>query len=82
MDGSHQHIDLLDGIVKSKRRARRCWHAEALHHGHRAMMPGAHRHPFLVENRADIVRVHVIQDKRQHAGFFFSGANNAQAVDA
>ena len=82
MDGSHQHIDFLDGIVKSKRRARRRRHAEALHHRHRAMMPGAHRHAFLIENRADIMGMHVIQNKRQHAGFFFGGADDAQAVDA
>ena len=44
-------------VVERERSARRCGHAEELHHRHRAVMSGAHRDAFGVENRAEVVRV-------------------------
>jgi len=78
MQTAHHHVDLFRCIVKRKRSPRRRRHAETLHHGHGAMMAGPHCDTLLIQNRADVVGVNVIDHEGDHAGFFFRGADDAR----
>ena len=44
-------------------------------------MAGTHGNAFVIENRADIVRMHAADDKRQDACLVAGGADQAQAAD-
>ncbi len=49
-------IDFGAGVVQRERSARGGWNAEELHHRLRAVMSGADRDAFAIEDRADVVR--------------------------
>ena len=42
-------------------------------------MAGANGDSFLIENRADVVRVDAVDHEREHAGLFFRGADQSNA---
>ena len=42
------------------------------------MMACANRDSFLIENRSDVVGMHMIKHKRKHAGFFLGGTDDSQ----
>ncbi len=44
-------------------------------------MSGSDGDAFLIQNRADVVRVNVVNHERQHAELFTRGADNAHAFD-
>src|SRR3546814_11318052 len=52
--------------------------SDLLHHRHRAMVAGADGHAFMVEDRAEVVRVDVVQQERLHARSHRRGADEAQ----
>src|SRR5437763_593686 len=56
-------------------------HAEVLHDGLRAVMACAYGDALLVEYRADIVRVHLVNHKREHARLLARVADDADALD-
>src|SRR6185295_1670100 len=58
-------VDVVGRVVKSQRGARRRGHAETLDERLGAMMPGPYRDAMLVENGADVVRVHPVHDERK-----------------
>ena len=73
MNALHQQINLFSSIIQGKRGSRGGWHTETLHRRHRTVMARTHRHPFLIQDRTDVVSMNVIKDKRHDAGFFFRG---------
>src|ERR1041385_6847430 len=80
-DRAREHVDLFSRVVEGKRRARGSRHVESLHDWLRAVMPGAHGDAFLVEDRADVVWMNVIDHKRKHARFVLCSADDAHAFD-
>src|SRR5437764_15242192 len=56
-------------------------HAEVLHDGLRAVVSGAYGDALLIEYRADIVRVHLVNHKREHARLLARVADDADALD-
>src|SRR6202158_3688430 len=70
LDRACQNVHLLFRVVESKRRTRRGWYVKSLHHRLGTMMPGTNSDALLIQNRADVVRMNVVNDKRKHTGFF------------
>src|SRR3972149_12289425 len=57
-DARYQRVDFRHGVIERERRTRRRRNPEALHHRLRAVVAGADRHTLLIEQRADVVRMH------------------------
>src|SRR5215510_8418542 len=66
-DGLQQHIDFIDGIVDIKARTTRAIDAEDTHEGHGTVVSSTNSHTTLVQNRGHIVRMQVLDVKRDHA---------------
>ena len=81
MDGLDHYVDLRCSVIKRERRPHRGRHAEALHYRHRAVMSGTYGNALLIENRADVVRMNVIDDERNDSGFLLSRADDSHRVD-
>ena len=60
----HQRVDLLGDGVAVERGPRAGRHAELLVERHRAVVARPHRHPFVVEDGGDVVRVEVTEGER------------------
>ena len=63
-------INFFSRVIKRERRAGRRRHVKELHHRLCTMMAGTDGDALLVEDRADVVRVNVLDRKRQNARFF------------
>ena len=61
-----QAVELVARVVEGQRGPRRGRNAEAIHHRLRAVMTDAHGDAFAIEDRADVVRVHTVEDEGQH----------------
>src|SRR5207302_4228849 len=81
LDRLRQRIDLFLRVVESKRGARRGRDVESFHHRLGAVMTGANGDAFLIQNRADVVRVNVVNHEGQHAQLFTRGTDDAYAFD-
>src|SRR5215471_15606278 len=65
-DGLQQHVDFIDGIVDIKARTARAIDPEDMHKRHGTMVSSPNGHPTLVQNRGYIVRMQVLDVKRDH----------------
>ena len=81
LNRARQHVNFFFRVVESKRRARGGRNIESLHHRLRAVMTGANGNAFLIQNRADVVRMNVVDHKRQHARLFSRRADDPHAFD-
>src|SRR5216683_3821500 len=81
-NSSRQSVYLSPGIVESKGRSRSRRNIKPPHHGLSAMMAGAHGDAFLIEYRANVMRVNVVDHERQHAQFLPRGADDAHTFDS
>ena len=61
-----ERVRLFARVVEAERRAARGGHVEAHHQRLRAVMAGADGDAFLVEDRADVVRMHAFEHERDH----------------
>src|SRR5215813_9673557 len=66
-DGLQQHVDFIDGIVNIKTRTARAIDPKDMHKRHGTMVSSTNGHPALVQNRSHIVRMQVLDVKRDHA---------------
>src|SRR6266478_7192426 len=63
LNSAHQNVNLFLRIVESKRGAGGSRDLEPLHHGLSTMVAGTYCDSFLVQDGADVVRVHLIDYK-------------------
>ena len=81
VDGGREHVDLFEGVVHRERGAGGRRNAQPIHDRLRAVMTGADRHAFTVDDRADIVRMDTVDDERDDGDLVARGADEAHAVD-
>jgi hypothetical protein len=78
LDRGGEPVDLVERVVERERGARSRRHPKELHHRHRAVMAGADRDAVLVEDRAEIVRVHPVDDEGHEARLLGRGADHGE----
>ena len=76
-----KRFDLVMGVVERQRRAAGRRHAEELHQRMRAMVAGADRDAFQVEQGGQVVRMRAFDQEADHRRLVRRGAEDAQAVD-
>ena len=59
--GCRELLHLGQRVVAGERGARRGRQAQQVHQRHGAVMAGADRHAFVIENRAQVVRMHALR---------------------
>ncbi len=76
-DAGGKPVDFLEGVVEGERGARGGRQLEEFHHRHGAVMAGADRDAVLVENGAEIVRMHPRDDEGHQARLIARRADDA-----
>src|ERR1700733_13482547 len=79
--GGGKPVDLLEGVIEGERGARGGRHLEEFHHGHGAVMAGADGDAALVEDGAEIVRMHARDHEGHQARFVARGADDREVLD-
>ena len=74
-------VDFLDRVVGPKRRPDRSRNPELVHERLRAVVAGPHRDAELVEERAEVVRVHAVDQEGHHARLARGGADEPHPVN-
>src|SRR5580698_7394380 len=80
-DGRGEPVDLLEGVVEGERSVRGGRYLEEFHHRHGAVMAGADGDAILVEDRAEIVRMHALDDEGHQACLVAGGADDPEPLD-
>src|SRR5438045_9661099 len=80
-DCARKRVNLLLRVVESEGGTRCRGDVETLHDRLCAVVSGTHSDSFLIENRADVVRVNVVNDEREHTCLLARRADNPHAFD-